>query len=167
MGYKTDRYEHVECKPYKGFEIDKSYALDYKGKRIPGTAKYMVTEGDDWVGDVYNTLKEAHQYIDEELANRSQSVNASTQKGRDMIRRVYGTTGRTTSKEYISYRLLKYLCEQPGFEIDGMSGQQVLDRIEALAPTLDVDDVIDFAYDHMTTIPEAIIALEDMIYSEL
>ena len=69
------RYFHPDYEPklaydensieYKGYTIDKSWKEDYKGKRIPGTIRYMVSEEDDWIGDVYKTLGEAKAYIDE------------------------------------------------------------------------------------------------------
>lgn len=59
LGYK-------DMASYKGFDITKSFELSLAGKPIPNTARYTVSDSDeDWIGDVYKTLKEAHRFIDE------------------------------------------------------------------------------------------------------
>ena len=51
--------------PYKGYQIEKNWELDYRGNRIPKTDRYMVIDkDDDWIGDIYKTLEEAKAYID-------------------------------------------------------------------------------------------------------
>ena len=55
-----------EMASYKGFKIDKSWEIDWKGNKIANTTVYMVYDDDeDWIGDVYKTLKEAHRFIDD------------------------------------------------------------------------------------------------------
>lgn len=163
--YKTGKYEYVDCKPYKGYDISKSYALDVRGRRIPDTGKYMVSNSeDDWVGDVYDTLAEAHQFIDEELA--STSITSSTNR-KSTMRNVLATTGRSTSTAYIKSRLFDWMFDgfngKPGYEIDGWPAQAVVERIENLAPQYDIDDVIDLAIDEGELITWAIEQLEDQI----
>ena len=156
--YKTDKYEHVDCKPYKGYNIDKSYALDYRGKRIPGTAKYMVSHVDDnWIGDVYNTLAEAHQFIDEEIAS---SVKSSSQKT-SRKDKIMGTSGRSTSKDYIKVTLFDYLADFYMLDIDGEPASRVVDRIAALAPIYDVDDVLELTEEEGVDVTTAITMLEE------
>ena len=59
LGYK-------DMASYKGFDITKSFELSRTGKPIPNTARYTVSDSDeDWIGDVYKTLKEAHRFIDD------------------------------------------------------------------------------------------------------
>lgn len=62
----SSKYDGKDMKPYKGYKIEKNWKLDEKGKPVPGSVRFMVIdEEDDWIGDVYKTLKEAHEYIDE------------------------------------------------------------------------------------------------------
>ena len=62
----SNKYDGKLMAPYKGYRIEKTWEVNYKGKAIPGTVRYtVVDEDDDWIGDVYMTLKEAHDYIDE------------------------------------------------------------------------------------------------------
>lgn len=52
--------------PYKGYNIEKTWETDRKGRPIKDSVLYQVVDqDDDWVGDEYRTLKEAHAYIDE------------------------------------------------------------------------------------------------------
>ena len=82
------RYDGKEMTPYKGYKIEKNWELDYKGKPIPGTIQYMVIdEDDDWIGDVYKTLKEAHEYIDQ--VEGSCNVTASTKSMYTKFRKWY------------------------------------------------------------------------------
>lgn len=156
--YKTDKYEHVECKPYKGYDIDKSYALDFKGRRIPGTARYMVSdEEDNWIGDVYSTLSEAHKFIDEEIASVVKSSSQKTSK-KD---RIMGTSGRSTSKDYIRVTLFDYLADYCMLDIDGEPASRVVDRIAALAPVYDVDDVLALTDEEGVDVITAIAMLEE------
>lgn len=67
--FVPERIEAEDVEEYKGCCISKSWKTDEKGKRIPGTTRYMVSEDEDWVGDVYKTLKEARQYVDETYAS--------------------------------------------------------------------------------------------------
>ena len=67
-------------KPYKGYQIEKNWKVDYRGKRLPNTTKYMVIDEDgDWIGDIYDTYNDAKANIDEITA--STSVKANTQVG--------------------------------------------------------------------------------------
>lgn len=57
-------YEFKELKPYKGYGIDKTWEVDeITGKRIT-PYKYVVSDGDDYVGEEYNSIAEAHRAID-------------------------------------------------------------------------------------------------------
>ena len=62
--------------PYKGYQIEKSWRLNSRGKRIPNTIRYtVIDENDDWIGDVYKTLSEAKAFID---SLNSSSIEASS-----------------------------------------------------------------------------------------
>lgn len=51
--------------PYKGYNIEKSWEVDYRGNLVNGTVRYAVIDkDDDWIGDMYKSVKEAHDYID-------------------------------------------------------------------------------------------------------
>ena len=82
-----------------------------------------------------------------------------------MKRFVTGTTGRSTSKEYIKVALFDYLCDTPQFEIDGVDASKLVKDIEALKLAFDVDDVISLAYDEGITLPEAARELADELAS--
>lgn len=57
-------YEFKELKPYKGYGVDKTWEVDeITGKRI-SPYKYVVSDGDDYVGEEYDTIAEAHRAID-------------------------------------------------------------------------------------------------------
>ena len=102
--FVPDRIEAEDAEEYKGCCISKSWKTDEKGRRIPGTTRYMVSEDEDWVGDVYKTLKEARQYVDE--------TYASTQvKGR---RKIYSSTDfEKISQEKFAHDLFN--CVKQGF----------------------------------------------------
>lgn len=52
--------------PYKGYRIEKSWRTDSKGRPIKDTEMYAVIDDeDDWIGDAYKTVKEAHDYIND------------------------------------------------------------------------------------------------------
>lgn len=51
--------------PYKGYKVEKSWRTDSKGRPIRDSVMYAVIDDeDDWIGDMYKTVKEAHDYID-------------------------------------------------------------------------------------------------------
>ena len=56
-------YEFKELKPYKGYGVDKTWEVDAKGKRI-SSYKYIVADDDDYVGEEYDSIAEAHRAID-------------------------------------------------------------------------------------------------------
>lgn len=56
-------YEYKELKPYKGYEIQKAYKIDENGKRI-GKVVYVVADEDDYIGEEYNSVAEAHRFVD-------------------------------------------------------------------------------------------------------
>lgn len=71
----TESIDSKEMRPYKGYRIEKSWKVDHKGRPIPDSETYMVIdEEDDWIGDVYKTLKEAHQYIDDFVSGKVDSL---------------------------------------------------------------------------------------------
>lgn len=58
-------YDGIELKPYKGFSICKLWRVDSDGKRIKKYPYiYTVYEGEDAVGEEYNSLAEAKKFID-------------------------------------------------------------------------------------------------------
>ena len=73
---------------------------------------------------------------------------------------VKGTTGKSTSKEYIKERLFDYACEM-GLDFDGTPADKVVRQIEDLSPVFDVDDVFDTMDDNMMSITEAIDMLRE------
>ena len=78
-----------------------------------------------------------------------------------MKRVIKGTTGKSTSKEYIIKQLFEHLCDAEYLEIDGVPGRKVVVDIEALSPIFDVDDVIEQAYESGVGIVEAINILRE------
>ena len=51
--------------PYKGYNVEKSWTVDRRGRTIKDSVRYAVIDADDdWIGDMYKTVKEAHDYID-------------------------------------------------------------------------------------------------------
>ena len=65
--YMFDNYEckNIDLKPYKGYEIQKCYFVDRKGKR-KGKPFYLVAESndEDYCGDAYSSLADAKHFID-------------------------------------------------------------------------------------------------------
>lgn len=57
-------YEVKELKAYKGYGIDKLYEIDSDGDRTKRAPFYNVYENDDYVGEEFETLKEAKKFID-------------------------------------------------------------------------------------------------------
>ena len=57
--------DYINLKPYKGYEIQKHFFIDSKGKR-KGKPFYLVAEcGDnDYCGDSYASLDDAKRFID-------------------------------------------------------------------------------------------------------
>lgn len=53
-------FEYIELKPYHGYGITKVYETEPDGKRIPGTERYIVDDGEEYIGEEYPTLKHAH-----------------------------------------------------------------------------------------------------------
>lgn len=56
--------KYKQLKDYKGYGIDKVWQVDCHGKKISGTDIYLVSEGKDYVGEEYKSLKEAKNQID-------------------------------------------------------------------------------------------------------
>ena len=83
-----------------------------------------------------------------------------------MKRVVNATTGKSTSTEYIKNRLFDIMCSDYSAEIDGVPAEEVADRIEALRPYFDVDDVVDLMYDEGITLVEALIQIENDLEEE-
>ena len=50
-------------KPYKGFEVYKAWEVNEDGKRI-GKACYIVADDDDYIGEEYESIAQAHRFID-------------------------------------------------------------------------------------------------------
>lgn len=57
-------YEYKTLSDYKGYGITKAHQVDDEGKRIPGTTVYIVSEGEDYIGEEYKSLSAAKRYID-------------------------------------------------------------------------------------------------------
>lgn len=58
-------FEVKELKSYKGFGIDKAWRVDSDGERIKKYGYfYLVNDGDDYIGEEYNSLAEAKAFID-------------------------------------------------------------------------------------------------------
>ena len=57
-------FEIKELKSYKGFGIDKAWRIDINGKRIKKYDYfYLVNDGEDYIGEQYNSLNEAKNFI--------------------------------------------------------------------------------------------------------
>jgi len=58
-------YEYKELKPYKGYDVYRSDRVrtDILGRHIVYTV-YLVADNDDFIGTEYQTIKEAHRFID-------------------------------------------------------------------------------------------------------
>lgn len=58
-------FETKEMKSYKGFGIDKAWRVDSDGERIKKYDYfYLVDDGEDYIGEEYNSLAEAKAFID-------------------------------------------------------------------------------------------------------
>ncbi len=57
-------YEYKELSAYKGYGMTRAYQLNDEGKKIPGTTIYLVSEGEDYIGEEYKTLIDAKKYVD-------------------------------------------------------------------------------------------------------
>lgn len=58
-------YEYEELKPYKGYGISKAYKVDDEGNRVSGTTVYLVDDGEDYIGEEFKSIKEAHKFVEE------------------------------------------------------------------------------------------------------
>ena len=56
-------YEYKYLKPYKGYDVVKAYELDDDGKHT-GTFVYIVQDDEDMIGEEYDTLSNAHKFIE-------------------------------------------------------------------------------------------------------
>lgn len=57
--------ESKELKSYKGYGIDKVwYAYDDDDKKVKGSDRYCVSDGEDYIGEEFRTLEEAKVWID-------------------------------------------------------------------------------------------------------
>lgn len=150
------RYEEISCKPYKGYDISKSYELSVDGKRIPGSARYMVSDQDDnWIGNVYMTLGEAHDFIDEYEAEKTE-VAGSTD--------ILAGYAPVQTADDIKAVLFTWLADQEMLTIDGEPAMDVVERILALSNgDYFVMDVIDLAMDEGVSIVEALTILENRV----
>ena len=77
-----------------------------------------------------------------------------------MRKQIYATTGRSTSKDYIKVALFDYLVDL-GLDIDGYPAEQIVNRVAALAPIYDVDDVLNHMDGAMITFTEALADCEE------
>ena len=78
-----------------------------------------------------------------------------------MKRFVKGTTGRSTSTEYIKNALFDYLADFERLEIEGVPAEEVVNRIEKLGHTYDIDDILEYSADNGLTLVQALEELED------
>lgn len=62
--YLGGNFETRDLKNYKGYGVQKAWNTDEDGRRIAGGYFYLVGVGQDYVGETYDTLKEAHAAID-------------------------------------------------------------------------------------------------------
>ena len=47
--------------PYKGYNIEKTWEVDSKGHKIPGSDRFsVIDEDDDWIGDIYTAHLKKH-----------------------------------------------------------------------------------------------------------
>ena len=56
-------YDYIDLKPYKGYGVQKTWETDEDGKRI-GKFRYIVSDDDDCIGEEYDSIAEAHRFID-------------------------------------------------------------------------------------------------------
>lgn len=80
-----------------------------------------------------------------------------------MKRIVTGTSGLTTSKEYIKCALFDYMADELDIEIEGRPLERLVEDIKALAPIYDINDVLMYKYDNNISLRQAIKALKDEI----
>lgn len=58
-------FDTKELKDYKGFGISKAWRVDSDGERIKKYGYfYLVDDGDDYIGEEYDSLAEAKKFID-------------------------------------------------------------------------------------------------------
>nr|WP_297765692.1 hypothetical protein [uncultured Butyrivibrio sp.] len=57
-------FEYKELADYKGYGITRAHQVDDEGKKLKGTAVYIVSEGDDYIGEEYKNLNAAKKFID-------------------------------------------------------------------------------------------------------
>lgn len=58
-------FETKELKSYKGYGIDKAWRVDSDGERINKYGYfYLVSDGEDYIGEEYQSLTDAKKYID-------------------------------------------------------------------------------------------------------
>ncbi len=80
--YSIEKIDSKMMAPYKGYNVEKSWTIDGKGRPIKDSVRYAVIDNDDdWIGDFYKTVKEAHDYIDtltkKEVKASSRSIEAN------------------------------------------------------------------------------------------
>ena len=76
---RAAQYEGAPYKEYRGYSIDKVWATDPDGNRLPRTTKYQIVDSeDDWVGDFCDSYAEAKKQIDEWEDGPKTSVKSST-----------------------------------------------------------------------------------------
>lgn len=73
---------------------------------------------------------------------------------------VKATTGRSTSMEYIKNKLFDIMCEDYFAEINGVPANEVAERVEALGPYFDIDDVEDLMYEEGLDFVDALKQIE-------
>lgn len=152
------QYEYINCKPYKGYDISKSYELDSKGRRIPHSARYTVSDSDeDWIGDTYKTLAEAHRFIDEYEADMT-GVVGSTEGANMKI--TAASKDKLHSKDYIKTALFDWLTDYYTLDIDGVPADVVVSSVEALPPEYNINDVFNLAMDEGIGFVEALEMIE-------
>ena len=63
--YAVETIDSKMMAPYKGYKIEKSWSVDSRGKVVKDSIRYAAIDSDDdWIGDMYKTVKEVHDYID-------------------------------------------------------------------------------------------------------
>ena len=89
-------------------------------------------------------------------------IRSATQKGaKQMKKMIKGTSGKSTSAEYIKVALFDYLCDNDYLKVDNEPAEEIAERIEDLKPIFDVDDVIARALEEGVTLVAALEMLED------
>lgn len=78
-----------------------------------------------------------------------------------MKRMIRGTSGRSTSIEYIKNQLFSYLADYENIEIDEIPLKEAIDRVQQLRPIFDIDDIFAYMEDEGVSFSAALIALED------